>query len=64
MVTEGIRPTIPTGVDVMPQYKSLMNQCWNGQSENRPSCKQVLYTWLISWEIHFWIYVQQPFKLW
>lgn len=39
LVKEGIRPKISE--NVMPQYKVLMNQCWNGDPGNRPSFKQI-----------------------
>lgn len=41
LVKDGIRPEIPGTVDIMPQFRTLMNQCWNGEPENRLSFKQV-----------------------
>ncbi|XP_071147665.1 uncharacterized protein [Mytilus edulis] len=41
LVKDGIRPEIPGTVDIMPQFRTLMNQCWNGEPENRLSFKQI-----------------------
>ncbi|KAJ8320985.1 hypothetical protein KUTeg_002572 [Tegillarca granosa] len=41
LVKQGVRPEIPNSVAIMPQYRTLMKQCWNGDPESRPSFKQI-----------------------
>ncbi|XP_033764389.1 probable serine/threonine-protein kinase drkD [Pecten maximus] len=41
LIQEGAEPELPQDVQILPQYKTLMQQCWNSQPEHRPSFKQV-----------------------
>ncbi|XP_025082560.1 probable serine/threonine-protein kinase drkC isoform X2 [Pomacea canaliculata] len=45
IVKNGGRPDTPSSIDLMPQYKDLMKQCWDQQPEQRPHFKQIA-TWL------------------
>ncbi|KAK3105169.1 hypothetical protein FSP39_018705 [Pinctada imbricata] len=41
LVKRGSRPDSLVSIEILPQYKALMHQCWNSIPENRPKFKQI-----------------------
>ena len=54
IVKRGGRPDLAVTLDIFPQYKALMHQCWNSSPDNRPKFKQVRITTVIDIS-HCWI---------
>lgn len=44
-IIEGLRPTVPEGMNCPPAYVALMEACWDGDPKGRPQfesiCKQI-----------------------
>ncbi|OWF44019.1 serine/threonine-protein kinase/receptor [Mizuhopecten yessoensis] len=40
MIQEGAEPDLPQDMEILPQYKILMQQCWHSNPEHRPTFKQ------------------------
>jgi len=40
VASEDLRPTLPEGLS--PALRQLLNECWDGEAENRPSAAEIV----------------------
>ena len=40
-IIEGLRPTIPKGMECPPEYVKLMERCWDGDPKARPQFEEI-----------------------